>query len=166
MLREALPFGPVEYWGFDLFERTTPDVAKTEASAFVPVSREDVQARLSFPGTSVHLIPGDSTLTVPKADIPSADLVFIDGGHSYRTVRSDWDNIQRLIHGRTVIFFDDYTNDVGVQEGYGVKQVVDGLDRQDWTVDILQPRDRFRRPAGVLEAQLVRVRPATAPALQ
>jgi predicted O-methyltransferase YrrM len=165
MLRRARRYqSVVDYWGFDLFEEATPEVLEREACAAIAASQnppppiEVARQRLEQFGATVHLIQGDSTVTVPQTRVPPADLIFIDGGHSYETVCSDWENVQRFVHDRTVVIFDDYTNQYGVEHGYGIKRLVDELDRERWEVRLLMPIDRYRRPDGVLESQFARVR--------
>ena len=159
MLRRARRYqSVVEYWGFDLFEEATPEVLEQEAaSPNPPPPIEVAHQRLEQFGPTIHLAQGDSTVTVPQTQVPPADLIFIDGGHSYETVCSDWENVQRFVHDRTVVIFDDYTNQYGVEHGYGIKRLVDELDRERSEVRLLMPIDRYRRADGVLESQFAMV---------
>lgn len=65
------------------------------------------------------------------------DLIFIDGGHSYEAVSSDWQACQQLMADGGVIVFDDYPN-------WGIKPTVDGIDRQEWNVRVLEHKDVFK----------------------
>jgi predicted O-methyltransferase YrrM len=160
MLRVARRYRrDVEYWGFDLFEEATPGVLQQEAAGPTPPpTLEEARRRLEPLGARIHLIRGDTTVTIPQTPVPPADLIFIDGGHSYETVKTDWKNVLRFTHRGTVTYFDDYTNEYGARHGYGIKRLVDGLDRSRWEVALLKPIDRYRQPDGVLETQLARVR--------
>jgi hypothetical protein len=60
------------------------------------------------------------------------DLIFIDGGHSYPTVKSDWENSKSLMHNKTAVFFHNYNFS-------GVKQVVDNIPREQYQVEIIDP---------------------------
>ena len=63
--------------------------------------------------TNVIKLYGDST----KFDFSKSDysMAFIDGGHDYRTVKSDTENILKYINKPGSVFWHDYdvTNDVG-----------------------------------------------------
>ena len=87
-----------EYYGLDLFEERTP---------------EEIRKRLP-PGVWAFFYKGDSTKVLPGLDLPQMDLIIIDGGHDYKTVKADWENVQRLIHKNTTIIFDDYRREAGV----------------------------------------------------
>jgi hypothetical protein len=91
--------------------------------------------------------------------MPPADLVFIDGGHSYETVSADWHNVQHLLHDQTVVYFDDYTNRAAeIHENYGVRRLLDDLDRSTWRVEILDPADSYIVSYGIKECRIGRVR--------
>jgi len=60
-----------------------------------------------------ELIIGDSTSSVPEYQrahpATSFDIVFIDGGHEYETVRTDIANLKVLSHPGTSVVVDDLT---------------------------------------------------------
>ena len=60
---------------------------------------------------------GDTNKTVPALS-PSADLIYIDGGHSYETTKSDWLNTSA-----DVVVFDDFFS----EDMQGKKPDDDGL---------------------------------------
>lgn len=148
----------LEYWGFDLFAQgMTAELMEAEAS-LPPLALGEMQDLLSRPGVDLHLVPGPSTSTVADAQGVRADLVFVDGGHSYDTVAADWANVQRLLAPGGVVFFDDYTNpDPVLHEGYGVTRLVDEIDRDRWRVELLRPVDTTERGYGRFRTRLVAV---------
>lgn len=161
MIDAALPAVPaLQYWGFDLFASgMTPDLMATEAS-LPPLPIEEVRAKLARPRLDLHLVAGQSSSTLPGATGIQADLVFIDGGHSYETVAADWANVQPLLSPGAIVFFDDYTNpDPVVHEGYGVTRLIDEIDRQRWRVRLLRPVDTTERTYGRFQSRLAEVRP-------
>lgn len=156
MLRLALWYGPADYYGFDLFEDMDGDTFGREAALW-PATIENVSRRLKDivlrgrrPGVS--LFKGDTAVTLRKEapGIGKADIIFIDGGHSYETVRSDWENSIPLARPGTVIYFDDYPN-------WGVGRLVDEIDRSRWNVEIIAPGDYFRHTDPPLNCRFARV---------
>jgi len=57
------------------------------------------------------LILGDSKITLPnfinENKDTKFDIIFIDGGHEYETVKSDMNNCLKLSHKDTIIIMDD-----------------------------------------------------------
>ena len=71
---------------------------------------------------NVYLYKGFSDTELLKIDLSAIDMIFLDGGHSYETVRSDLSLILKEIKKGKVIICDDYD-----QTSYGVKKAVDEL---------------------------------------
>jgi predicted O-methyltransferase YrrM len=59
----------------------------------------------------LHLICGDSTKTLPdfieKNKKLKFDLIFIDGGHSYKVAKADLENMKKLANSKTILVIDD-----------------------------------------------------------
>lgn len=57
------------------------------------------------------LILGDSKKTIPNYIIKNPntkfDVIFIDGGHDYKTAKSDMENCFHLAHSDTIVILDD-----------------------------------------------------------
>lgn len=162
MLRLALWYGPADYYGFDLFEEMDGATFGKEAALWPAtlgnVSRrlEAIELRGRKPG--VRLFKGDTAVTLRSAaaEIGKADIIFIDGGHSYETVRSDWENSAPLCRPGTVVYFDDYPN-------WGVGRLVDEIDRAAWDVEIVAPGDYFYHTEPPLNCRFARVTPRNRP---
>ena len=71
---------------------------------------------------NVNLYKGFSDNELPKIDMSKIDMVFLDGGHSYETVKNDLKLIIKGIKKGKIIICDDYD-----QVHYGVKKAVDEL---------------------------------------
>ena len=153
------PAQTIEYFGFDIFEPLTEEKFKQEFSKQPPALRE-VQAKLNETKVNIHLYKGDtrSTLSQTKKRLGQIDCVFIDGGHSNETIRSDWNNVKDLMGEKTVVIFDDYyTNTEAEIEGVGCQNLIDSLNVKDYEVQILEPMDSFIKEWGVLKINMVKV---------
>jgi hypothetical protein len=93
--------------GYDLFELANKDTDKKEINGKGSGSFSRVKKRLDsiktnhFSNLKYDLHKGDTNLTLEKQRF---DFVFIDGGHSYSTVKHDYEKVKTS----KVIFFDDY----------------------------------------------------------
>ena len=94
-----------EYHGFDLFEDMTPEMIKAENSKTSNDSLATVAAKLK--GYNFHLHKGNTRQTLAEFST-MVDFVWIDGGHSIDTIRSDWNNVKRLLLPDAEVWFDDY----------------------------------------------------------
>lgn len=144
MILEAKKYFPREevfYYGFDLFETLPPEKLNKEFSK-QPLSMETVKNELSETGARITLYKGDTkkTLSEVSPHLPKMDFIFIDGGHSLETVQNDWDYASRLMHGKTVVVFDDYWSE---RDDAGAKPIVDAIDRSIYDVKILPKFDVF-----------------------
>lgn len=150
------PVSGVEYYGFDLFEEIDEEKIAEEVSKRPPPMRE-VEARLRATGATIRLYQGDTVETLPAEapELPAMDFIFVDGGHSYETVASDWEAVQGLVHLGTVVVFDDYWG----RPDAGVDRVVAEIDRSRYDVEILDPEDQFVKEWGLLRVRFVRVTP-------
>jgi len=116
----------VEYYGFDLFEGDDDSRMK------------QVRQKLKETGCRFKFFMGDSVKTLPRVltTLPKMDLIFIDGGHSHATVKSDWENSNSLMHDETAVFFHNY-------DFSGVKGVVDNISREEYQVKIIHPSSDY-----------------------
>lgn len=144
----------IEYYGFDLFEDIDEEMIKAEVSK-KPPSMNTVKEKLEKTGAKIILYKGNTLNILPEAikNIPKMDFIFIDGGHSIKTIQNDWNYSKKLMHDKTVLIFDDYWN----MEGSGCNRVVDSIDRSEFSVEILQPTDKFKKNWGILRINFVEV---------
>ena len=86
-----------------------------------PYSMKAVSHLLKKFEKNVDLIKGDSNLALKKIDMSKIDYVFLDGGHSYKTVKSDLELSRPVIINNGTILCDDYD----LHFAPGVKQAID-----------------------------------------
>ena len=104
----------VHYVGLDIFEDGNQELDKEEANVKQRTYLHNVKALLNnyakdalMEGKKVsfELIKGNSKDTLPRImSRYSPDFAFIDGGHSIKTIRSDYNNLKEV----PVVIFDDY----------------------------------------------------------
>lgn len=87
-----------------------------------PNSKECVEHLLRKFKNSVKIFKGYSKDILGKIDIKDIDLVFLDGGHRYETVREDLNLLLINLKKNSIILCDDYN-----VSHYGVKKAVDEI---------------------------------------
>lgn len=98
-----------KYIGFDIWEDGSEDLDTIENNVKAHKTMEE--ARTALNGYDVELIQGNTRETIKeyvKGKEPFVDMVFIDGGHSKHTVKSDFINIVQIVKDTGTIFMDDY----------------------------------------------------------
>ena len=132
MLEEAVKHNStVKYFGFDLFEDMTEELAVQEHHGKKLPSMSIASQKLAR--YNVAFIKGNTKETLAEfSHEEPIDFVFIDGGHSVETIQSDWDNVKRLISDSSVVIFDDYYKE---REDVGCKTVVDSLESEGYSVE-------------------------------
>lgn len=124
----------VEYIGFDLFELATNETDVAEKNVKPHHSAKDVTDFLTANGVNVGmLVAGNTRETFPQflEDHPDkkADLVYIDGGHSVETVRSDFLNAISALKDSDdgLIVLDDYYENMPEEdlEKWGCNKVLE-----------------------------------------
>jgi len=113
----------IEYHGIDVFESSTSELVQSEVS-LVAHSIDTISKRLRKLSKSVFLHKGYSTEAFPKMRDAGLefDCIWIDGGHSYETVKFDFEHYSQLLRKDGIIFIDDYTSDSYLPD---VKRYVD-----------------------------------------
>jgi predicted O-methyltransferase YrrM len=123
MIKTALknhPANEVEYYGFDFF---------------YSYSIERVERKLGALGCKYTLFEGNTLETVPDAgkSLPLMDIIFIDGGKSFKEAYSDWVGSSMLMHEGTGVF----VHNVGFS---GVGRMVDTIPRDVFNVELFYAR--------------------------
>lgn len=119
-MREVASLGVRRLIGFDLF-----DDAKSHYEKMTDTGAGDDDLPLEGPPISLdkaramgfEVYQGDTKETLKRLQgmlIDEPAFVFLDGGHSYETVSSDWTRIQEALPGAIVVF--DDTSYPGVSE--------------------------------------------------
>ena len=126
-----------KYYGVDIFE--TDEIYKDEIAPslkinnplkkfyfkyikrYNPYSIEAVQDLLKVYKNNIQLIKGNSNQLLKDIQINNIDLIFIDGGHDYTTVKNDLDQSKKIISKSGTILCDDYN----LSYAEGVKKAID-----------------------------------------
>ena len=126
-----------KYYGVDIFE--TDETYKNEIAPslkinnpfkkfyfkyikrYNPYSMEAVQDLLKIYKNNIQLIKGNSNKLLKDIQINNIDLIFIDGGHDYSTVKNDLNQSKKIISQNGIILCDDYN----LSYAEGVKKAID-----------------------------------------
>jgi hypothetical protein len=136
----------INYYGFDLFEKMNKKLLLKESSKH-PSSKSEILKKLSKSNVNIKLFSGYTNKTLPmfiKKKI-KVDFVFIDGGHSIRTIRHDWKNISKLMTKNTVVILDDYyENNEKIIKKFGCNKVVKEINKKYYKISKLPNVDRIK----------------------
>ena len=155
-LSKKVSISKIRYVGIDLFNLMNPGIAKNEASQ-IPKSKQDIEFLLTscFPNLDFELLEGNSNKILSTIN-ENFEFIFIDGGHSYETVKKDLELSESILSEGGVIVLDDYTNrKAEAKAGYGVARLVNELDENKWYIQISKLPDFFWHPWGILVTRLV-----------
>lgn len=157
MIKAAKSFNnEVVFYGFDMFEMffEKKKILQTELSK-KPKSLIVIKNLLKK-HADVKLIKGNTLDTLPKfSKKKKFDFIFIDGGHSIKTIENDWSQTKKLMHKNTTVIFDDYyVGDVKLVKKFGCNKIVKNL-KKDYLIELLEPKDYI--PHLKVHVQLVRV---------
>jgi len=70
---------------------------------------------------NIELKKGNSLIVLPKINLKIFDMIFVDGGHSYETVKFELEIILKNIKDSCLVVCDDYSHN----EATGVKKAID-----------------------------------------
>ena len=114
-----------KYYGFDLFEDATRETDRLEKNVKAHHFMDRVQDSLA--GYDAYLFKGNTRETLAHFNEP-VDFVWLDGGHSVETIRSDWENVKRVATlPDPWIFFDDYYSGPIDTTAFGCNEIVKDL---------------------------------------
>lgn len=129
MIKQAQKYRKnIQYIGYDLFEEATAETDAEELNIKQHNTVEAVEAYImsECPDVQMNLIKGNTRKTLNNI---SADLCFIDGGHSLETIEHDYSKVKQ---SGLILLDDFYTPD---DEGkcpdlgkYGCNMLVSELD--------------------------------------
>jgi len=123
--RQMLNLCPdAKYYGFDLFEDASAETDKEEMNVKPHYYMDRVEMRLD--GWNALLFKGNTRETLANFN-EKVDFVWLDGGHSVETIRSDWENVTRCLTEDAWVFFDDYyTGNIDTTK-FGCNEIVKDL---------------------------------------
>ncbi len=149
----------ITYYGFDLFERIGKKKIDLELSKN-PLSKNILKKKIiaNHKSSKINLIQGDTLRTLKKfvKSKKKIDLIFVDGGHSVKTIQSDWDNIKKIMSKKTVVIFDDYYHDNFITKKFGCNKIIHNL-KEKYRYEILQSTDYIEFEKRRIKNSLVRV---------
>jgi predicted O-methyltransferase YrrM len=76
---------------------------------------------------NIELKKGNSLSILPKTDLKIFDMIFVDGGHSYKTVKFELEIILKNIKNNCLVVCDDYS----LHEATGVRKAIDESVREN-----------------------------------
>jgi hypothetical protein len=158
MIEASLIFNNnIFYFGFDLFDKFKSKILIKEFSK-KPLSRKTISRKLKGL-CSIKLFEGYSDKTLPMLlkENKTIDFAFIDGGHSIKTIRNDWDNIKKIINKNSVVIFDDYYSDKKLSEKFGCNKIINNLE-PNYKFNVLPLKDTIAVDKKTISVQLVCVR--------
>ena len=97
-------------------------------------SKKAVSRLLKKFNNNISLYEGYSDKILNSIDISYIDMVFLDGGHSYETVKKDLKILITKLKKNKIIICDDYD-----LKSYGIKRAVDEF-RLDYKIEMINER--------------------------
>ena len=154
----------ISYTGVDLFSSKFNSKIKVNEVSLQPLAMSDVKEKLKvFNDVKIELHSGYSKEVLPQfIGKKKFDLILIDGGHSYETVKNDWLNSLQLISKNGIIIFDDYSNRRGEKKGgFGIRKLINEIQesmQHEFQIRLSKNRDFFLKDYGLLILQMTLVR--------
>jgi hypothetical protein len=132
----------INYYGFDLFDLFNRKIDLKEFSK-KPDSENDIKYKLSKLA-NVMLFKGFTHNTLSTFN-KKIDLIFIDGGHSVKTIANDWHYVKKMMHKDTYVLFDDYySNNKKIIRKFGCNNIISELP-DIYQSNVLPIKDKIKR---------------------
>jgi len=132
----------INYYGFDLFDLFNRKIDLKEFSK-KPNSENDIKYKLSKLA-NVMLFKGFTHNTLSTFN-KKIDLIFIDGGHSVKTIANDWHYVKKMMHKDTYVLFDDYySNNKKIIRKFGCNNIISELP-DIYQSNVLPIKDKIKR---------------------
>ncbi len=145
----------VEYYGFDLFEGLSPKMLKNEASK-KPMAITEIKKLLAG-HEKIFLYKGFTNKTLKKfvGEKKKIDFIFIDGGHSVKTIKDDYINSVKSASKKSIIIFDDYYNpDLIDISRFGSNKIYNQLKKQSYRPKFLPFKDKYHENGKINEIEM------------
>ena len=157
MIKAAKSFNSeIKFYGFDMFEIffDKKDILSNELSK-KPMKMKIIKGLVQT-HAKIKLIRGNTSKTLHKFPKKNKiDFIFIDGGHSVKTIKNDWSQSKKLMHKNTIVVFDDfYTGDKNLIKKFGCNKIIESLSN-NYLVEYLKPKDYI--PHLKVHVQLVKI---------
>ena len=145
----------IYFYGFDLFEMFNKSILKKELSK-TPGNKKEIYKELSTIA-DVKLFSGYTFKTLPIIN-EKVDFIFIDGGHSIKTIYSDWKHCSKLMKKRSILIFDDYyLNNKNIIENFGCNKIVSKISNNIYKKKIHNLTDNFFVNNNLLKIKIVSI---------
>ena len=135
----------IHFYGFDLFENINLKKKSEELSKY-PFSIKMIYKDLKKVSRNINLYKGNTKITLKNnLNNKKINFIFIDGGHSIKTISKDWKNCIKFLNKETTIVFDDYYVDNNkIIKKFGCNNLINNLSKKKYYIEVLPFTDYFQ----------------------
>ena len=145
----------IYFYGFDLFEMFDKSILKNELSKS-PGNKKKIYKELSKIA-NVKLFSGYTYKTLPIIN-EKVDFIFIDGGHSIKTIYSDWKHCSKLMKKKSILLFDDYyLNNKNIIKNFGCNKIIKKISNSIYEKKLHNFTDSFFVNNNLLKIKIVSI---------
>lgn len=147
----------IDFYGFDLFEDFEEKILSEEFSK-KPLNKDEIFKKLNKYG-NINLFKGYTNKTLPEfaKHNKKIDFIFIDGGHSIETINSDWKWVEKIMHKKTTVLFDDYYDNSQFIKKFGCNELIKNLNKKKYEIKIYPLSDKFNTGNKLISNKIVQV---------